>query len=85
MNEYTTKPQAVFEQIQALIAPLNAEERLALITRVIRFEQVLETYQATGDEALVDPLLDTVEGCLGEALPDEYDPNLKWGGYYEGR
>jgi len=50
-----------------------------------RFEQVLEAYQATGDQALVDALLDMVEGCMGEAAPDEYDPNLKWGGYYEGR
>ena len=49
------------------------------------FGQALEAFQSTKDDKLADALLDMVDGCLGEATPDEYDPNLKWGGYYEGR
>lgn len=53
--------------------------------RVARFDQALAAYQATADPVWVNVLVDSVLGCLGQAEPAEYDPNLKWGGYYESR
>lgn len=49
------------------------------------FDRVLAAYQSSGDEKLADALLKMLSGSLGEAKPGEYDPDLKWGGYYEGR
>jgi hypothetical protein len=34
MSDYSTNTQAIFEQVRALIAPLDAEERLALIQAI---------------------------------------------------
>lgn len=50
-----------------------------------KFNQILRDYQVTGEEKLADALLDMIDGCLGEATLEEYDPDLKWFGYYEGR
>lgn len=64
-----------------------AERGIALTTSGVKgvFERTLETYLSTNDEILADNLLDMLDGCLGDAIPGEYDPDLKWGRYYEGR
>jgi hypothetical protein len=53
--------------------------------RAARFDQALTAYQTTGESVWVNVLVDSVLGCLGQAQLGEYDPALKWGGYYEGR
>lgn len=63
---------------QTPVSPMIAE-------RAVYFEQALSAYQATGEQTWVNVLVDSVLGCLGQAEPGEYDPTLKWGGYYEGR
>jgi len=87
---YVVLPERVGHQLRwrdgQKVRMTPTEQGLVLVPDVTNdFERVLEAYQSTGDEELADALLDMVDGCLGEAAPDEYDPNLKWGGYYEGR
>jgi hypothetical protein len=84
---YVVLPESVGRQLEwrdgQQVRITSTEQGLVLVAD--DFEQVLEAYQSTGDEKLADALLDMLDGCLGEATLDEYDLNLKWGGYYEGR
>jgi DNA/RNA-binding domain of Phe-tRNA-synthetase-like protein len=87
---YIVLPESVGRQLHwrdgQQVRITSNEQGLVLVLDVVDdFEQVLDAYQSTGDEELADALLDMLDGCLGEATPDEYDLNLKWGRCYQGR
>ncbi len=87
---YIVLPESVGRQLDwrdgQQVRLTSTKQGLVLAPDVVDdFEQVLDAYQSTGDEKLADALLDMLDGCLGEATLDEYDLNLKWGHYYEGR